>query len=67
MTNGPTGTGEVSLARTALAVDFGRFRRNLRGATLSGPRALAAPRDAAFANATMGHGLDNGCGHRHDR
>ena len=96
MTNGSTGTGEVSLARalarTALAVEFGRFdadvvakakiclldffscafearnhpwsRQAIRiaravgnGATIVGTGTLAASGDAAFANATMGHGL----------
>src|SRR5207244_9843842 len=96
MTIGSTGAGEISLARalarTALAVDPGRFdaeviakakiclldflscafearnhpwsrqavgiARNVGdGATVIGTRILASPGDAAFANATMGHGL----------
>jgi 2-methylcitrate dehydratase PrpD len=96
MTIGSTGPGEISLARalarTALAVDPGRFdveviakakiclldflscafearnhpwsrqaigiaREVGDGATVIGTRILASPGDAAFANATMGHGL----------
>src|SRR5450631_740063 len=96
MTNGSTGTGEVSLtralARAALVVDFGRFDADVvakakiclldffscafearnhpwtrqaigiaravgNGATIVGTGTLAAPGDAAFADATMGHGL----------
>src|SRR5256885_12150951 len=96
MTIGSTGPGEISLARalarTALAVDPGRFdaeviakakiclldflscafearnhpwsrqaigiAREVRdGVTIIGNRTLASPGDAAFANATMGHGL----------
>lgn len=96
MTIGSTGSNEVSLARalarSALAVDLGRFddaviakakiclldflscafearnypwsrqasgiAREVRdGATIIGNRTLAAPGDAAFANAVMGHGL----------
>ena len=96
MTIGSTGPGEISLARalarTALAVDPGRFdaeviakakiclldflscafearnhpwsrhaigiaREARDGATVIGTRTLASPGDAAFANATMGHGL----------
>ena len=96
MTIGSTGPGEISLARalarTALAVDPGRFdaeilakakiclldflscafearnhpwsrqavgiaRETGDGATIIGTRTLASPGDAAFANATMGHGL----------
>ena len=96
MTIGSTGSDEVSmaraLARTALAVDLGRFdadviakakiclldflscafearnhpwsrqaigiaREAASGATIIGTRTLASPGDAAFANATMGHGL----------
>jgi 2-methylcitrate dehydratase PrpD len=96
MTIGSTGPGEISLARalarTALAVDPGRFDAEViakakiclldflscafearhhpwsrqsvgiardvgDGATIIGTRTLASPGDAAFANATMGHGL----------
>ena len=96
MTIGSTGSSEVSLARalarTALAVDLGRFDADViakakiclldflscafearnhpwsrqaigiarevgNGATIIGTRTLASPGDAAFANATMGHGL----------
>ena len=96
MTIGSTGSSEVSLARalarTALAVDLGRFDADViakakiclldflscafearnhpwsrqaigiarevgNGATVIGTRTLASPGDAAFANATMGHGL----------
>ncbi len=96
MTIGSTGPGDVSLARalarTALAVDSGRFNAEIiakakiclldflscvfeaqnhpwsrqaigitrtvgDGATVIGTRILASPADAAFANATMGHGL----------
>src|SRR6185312_15049712 len=81
-----------AFARTALAVDAGRFGQDVvekaklclldflscafearnhpwsrqaigiarevgNGATIVGTGALAAPGDAAFANATMGHGL----------
>ena len=96
MTIESTGSSEVSLARalarTALAVDLGRFDADViakakiclldflscafearnhpwsrqaisiarevgDGATVIGTRILASPGDAAFANATMGHGL----------
>jgi 2-methylcitrate dehydratase PrpD len=96
MTIGLTGSSKVSLARalarSALAVDLGRFddaviakariclldflscafearnhpwsrqavgiaREIKDGATIVGSRTLAAPGDAAFANAVMGHGL----------
>jgi 2-methylcitrate dehydratase PrpD len=96
MTIGSTESSEASLARalarSALAVDLGRFddaviakakiclldflscafearnhpwscqatgiAREVRdGATIIGNRTLAAPGDAAFANAVMGHGL----------
>src|SRR3954451_8973220 len=96
MTIGSTGSSEVSLARalarTALAIDLGRFdadviakakiclldflscafearnhpwsrqaigiaREVTHGATIVGTGRLATPGDAAFANATMGHGL----------
>lgn len=96
MTIGSTGASEVSLARalarSALAVDLGRFDAEIiakakiclldflscafearnhpwscqaidiarevgNGATVIGTSALAAPGDAAFANAVMGHGL----------
>src|SRR4051812_19505527 len=96
MTIGSNGSNEVSLARalarTALAVDLGRFDADViakakiclldflsctfearnhpwsrqaigiarevgDGATVIGTRTLASPGDAAFANATMGHGL----------
>ena len=96
MTTGSIGSDQVSMARafarTALAVDAGRFdqdvvekaklclldflscafearnhpwsrqaigiaRETASGATVIGTGSLAAPGDAAFANATMGHGL----------
>ena len=96
MTIGSSGPSEISLARalarTALAVDPGRFDTEViakaktclldffscafearnhpwsrqaigiarevgDGATVIGTRTLASPGDAAFANATMGHGL----------
>ena len=96
MTIGSTGSGEISLARalarTALAVDPGRFDADViakakiclldflscafearnhpwsrqaigiarevgNGATVIGTRTLTSPGDAAFANATLGHGL----------
>jgi len=96
MTIGSTGPGEVllarNLARTALAIDIGRFEAEViaktkiclldflscafearnhpwsrqaigiarsvgNGATVIGTGKLSTPGDAAFANATMGHGL----------